>query len=113
MRELTGTEVDQVSGAFGPIGGAFIGGIGYLAFNGMTGQSYTFAGFAGSVVTGAVTSGFSALGQGLRGAAVGANIFRSTALGTLSGAATYGAIGSMSCSAPSSNSGGLEEGDRC
>jgi hypothetical protein len=79
----------------------------------MTGQSFTAAGFAGSVAMGAATFGYSALGQGLRGAAAAANVIHSTALGTLSGAAAYGAVGSMSCSAPGANSAALEEDDSC
>ena len=105
MRELSRVEVEEVGGGFVnfAIGGA-IGGFGYLAINGITGQSITAAGLAGSIVGGAVTSGFSAFGQGLRGVASVANTAHSAGLGTLSGAATAGAVGSASAALPREDS---------
>lgn len=107
MRLLNSNEIESVEGSLGPVGGAVIGGVGYLAINGMTGQDITLAGFSGSVVAGAVTSGFSALGNGakaaqaLTGAAKAANEVHAAGLGALSGAATYGMV----------NDAGLDDGD--
>jgi hypothetical protein len=60
----------------------------------MTGQDITATGFASSVAFGAVTSGFSALGGALSGAANLARNAHAVSIGTLSSAATYGAVSS-------------------
>lgn len=96
MRTLSSREIEAIEGSLGPIGGAVVGGLGYLAINGMTGQEITIAGVAGSTVAGAVTGGFSVLGHGVRGtqaltgAARTANEVHAAGLGALSGAATFG-----------------------
>ena len=107
MRELSTVEIEATSGgAFNVAIGAAIGGIGYLAFNGITGQDITLAGFASSVVMGGVTSGYSALGQGLKGAAAVANNVHSAAIGTLAGGATHGAVSGVSGGGGGVGSGG-------
>ncbi len=69
MRELAGLEVDQVAGGWinFAVGGA-VGGMVYGAAVAFTDATWSNAAFAGSVVGGAVTSGFSALtGAGAAG----------------------------------------------
>jgi hypothetical protein len=83
MRELSRSEIDQVSGGVANvIAGAIIGGGGYLVTTGISGDEPTMAGFITATVAGAITSGLSALG----GAAV-------TGAGAIARASHAGAIG--------------------
>lgn len=103
MRELNGEELDQVSGGFNPFFGGALGGVSYLAVNAMTGQDITAAGLAGSVTLGAVTSGLSALGGPLTGAAANmARNLHAASVGSVASAATYGAVSSASVGGGSS-----------
>lgn len=79
IRELDLNEMEEASGgAFNFAFGAVAGGLSYLIFNGVTGQDYSLAGFAGSVALGFATSGLSA---------VGTNAARAVVVGTVDDAA--------------------------
>jgi hypothetical protein len=95
MRQLTTKEIESVSGAIGPLGGAVLGGGSYVAMNMMTGQPVTFSGFAGSATLGFVSSGLSSLGPVMTGVANVAKHTHSVAIGTLSGAAVSGSLSNV------------------
>ena len=95
MRELNTTELDQVSGGVTFIGGAIFGIGSYLAANAMTGRRFDAAELAAAATMGAVTSGLSAIGGTLTGAANIARAAHSTSIGTLSSAAVYGVVDSI------------------
>jgi len=96
MRYLTEQETTEVSGGIGPVGGAIVGGIGYAAGNAMTGQNFSWATFSAAITLGAVTSGFSALGGALTGAASVARFAHASAIGTLASSSVFNVVSSIS-----------------
>jgi len=88
MRELTPQEIDEVSGALGPVGGAIVGVGTYYAGTLMTGEDPTVAGAVGSAIFGAVTGGFGMIGRGVMGkAGQNARDIVGAAHGSIAGAA--------------------------
>ncbi|MEW7278151.1 hypothetical protein ABW636_06110 [Aquimarina sp. 2201CG1-2-11] len=88
MRDLEVKEIEEVNGAFGNfVFGAAVGAVGYMVTQAFTGGSITAAGLGGSMVAGAVSSGFSALAGGGRAATA---YFSTT--GAAAGGATHQAI---------------------
>ena len=95
MRRLTKQEIESVSGGVGPIIGGLAGGAAYTASNFMTGRQFSLADFSAAVTFGAVTSGLSALGGALTGAASIARFAHASAIGALSSSAVYGSVSTI------------------